>query len=79
MSHAAVVARDWNLPAVVGAVGMQFQADAVIVGTAKIKAGDIISIDGNTGEVFFGEMRGEADEDPYLEQLKAWVEDKDKD
>lgn len=79
MSHAAVVARDWNLPAVVGAVGMQFQADAVIVGAAKIKAGDIISIDGNTGEVFFGEMRGEADEDPYLEQLKAWVEDKDKD
>ncbi len=77
MSHAAVVARDWNLPAVVGAAGMQFTADAVVVGTAKIKAGDIISIDGNTGEVFIGELLSKADEDPYLEQLKAWVKDKD--
>ena len=59
--------------------GMQFTADAVMVGTAKIKAGDIISIDGNTGEVFLGELRSRVDEDPYLEQLKAWVEDKQKD
>ena len=76
MSHAAVVARDWNLPAVVGAAGMQFTADAVVIGTAKIQTGDIISIDGNTGEVFVGEMLSTADEDPYLEQLKAWAEKK---
>ena len=79
MSHAAVVARDWNLPAVVGAAGMQFTANAVVVGTAEIQAGDIISIDGNTGEVFVGEMLSKVDEDPYLEQLKAWVEEKDED
>ena len=79
MSHAAVVARDWNLPAVVGAARMQFTADAVVIGTAKIQTGDIISIDGNTGEVFVGEMLSTADHDPYLEQLKAWAEKKDKD
>ena len=79
MSHAAVVARDWNLPAVVGAAGMQFTADAVVIGTAKIQTGDIISIDGNTGEVFVGEVLSTADNDPYLEQLKAWAEKKDKD
>tara|TARA_B100001057_G_scaffold500063_1_gene613253 strand:+ start:1512 stop:3071 length:1560 start_codon:yes stop_codon:yes gene_type:complete len=79
MSHAAVVARDWNLPAVVGAIDMQFTADAVVVGTVKIHAGDIISIDGNTGEVFVGEILSTADEDPYLEQLEAWAEEKDED
>ena len=79
MSHAAVVARDWNLPAVVGAAGMQFTADAAVIGTAKIQRGDIISIDGNTGEVFVGEMLSTADDDPYLEQLKAWAETRDKD
>ena len=79
MSHAAVIARDWNLPAVVGAAGMQFTTDAVVIGTVKIQTGDIISIDGNTGEVFVGEMLGTADNDPYLEQLKAWAEKIDKD
>ena len=73
MSHAAVVARDWNLPAVVGAADMQFTADGLVVGTAKIQSGDIISIDGNTGEVFIGEIHSTADEDPYLEQLKIWA------
>ena len=79
MSHAAVVARDWNLPAVVGAAGMQFTADAAVIGTAKIQRGDIISIDGNTGEVFVGEMLSTADDDPFLERLKAWAEEKDTD
>jgi len=79
MSHAAVVARDWNLPAVVGAAGMQFTAETVVIGTATIRRGDIISIDGNTGEVFVGEMLITADNDPYLEQLKAWAEKEDKD
>jgi pyruvate,orthophosphate dikinase len=64
VSHAAVVARGWGTPAVVGAdmvkiVGKQFTAGDVVV-----KEGDIISLDGTTGEVVLGEMLLEAAEPP---------------
>ena len=41
LSHAAIVAREYNIPAVLG-VGFA---------TTKFKDGDIIQVDGNTGEV----------------------------
>ena len=41
LSHAAIVAREFNIPAVLG-VGFA---------TAKFKDGDMITVDGNTGEV----------------------------
>ena len=79
MSHAAVVARDWNLPAVVSAKDVRFTGDGMVIGSATIQAGDIISIDGNTGEVFVGEMLSTAAEDPYLELLKVWAKKQDRD
>ena len=41
LSHAAIVAREYNIPAVLG-VGLA---------TTKFKDGDTIQVDGNTGEV----------------------------
>jgi len=56
VSHAAVVARGWDLPAVVGAGELVVGADAVrdTAGEVVFAAGDVITIDGTTGEVWRG-------------------------
>ncbi len=57
-SHAAVVARGMGRPCVSGAGSLSIKAaDGVMkVGTREVKAGDIITIDGGTGEVMIGEV-----------------------
>ena len=57
-SHAAVVARGMGKTAVCGAEELDVD---VVAGTARagdtvLRAGDVISIDGSTGEVFLGEL-----------------------
>src|SRR3954468_13521820 len=51
VSHAAVVARGWGKPAVVGAESLRITADSFSVGGTTVKQGDSISIDGSTGTV----------------------------
>ena len=53
-SHAAVVARGWGIPAVVGAGELVIDDDGVHIGDRVIAPGTEISIDGRTGEVFLG-------------------------
>ncbi|MEZ0447978.1 pyruvate, phosphate dikinase [Cellulomonas sp. ICMP 17802] len=57
-SHAAVVARGMGTCAVVGAEELMVDAVAgeVRVGNLVLHAGDVIAIDGSTGEVFRGEV-----------------------
>ena len=57
-SHAAVVARGMGKTAVCGAETIEVRsADRVmIVGDTRIGEGDVISIDGSTGEVFLGQV-----------------------
>ena len=62
-SHAAVVARGWGIPAVVGAEGVDQQ----------FAAGDEISIDGSTGEVFDGKLEGEWHVAPEAATLLEWA------
>ncbi len=56
VSHAAVVARGWGKPAVVGAEAVRISGQAFTIGTHTIGAGDFISIDGSTGLVALGEV-----------------------
>ncbi|MFZ9157554.1 MAG: pyruvate, phosphate dikinase, partial [Ilumatobacteraceae bacterium] len=60
VSHAAVVARGWGTPAVVGAEAIKISTDGGVkqfsVGSVVVKEGDIISLDGTTGEVVLGEV-----------------------
>jgi pyruvate,orthophosphate dikinase len=56
VSHAAVVARGWGKPAVVGASDITFSEDHLNVGNISLKEGDLISIDGTTGNVVLGEV-----------------------
>jgi pyruvate,orthophosphate dikinase len=56
VSHAAVVARGWGKPAVVGAEAVRIGAGQFSVDGQIVREGDYISIDGNTGEIALGEV-----------------------
>ena len=58
VSHAAVVARGWGIPAVVGATHVHLQGEVVEIGGTVLRVGDPITIDGTTGEVFSGILAG---------------------
>ncbi len=57
-SHAAVVARGMGKPCVSGceAVKIDYEKGEFTVGQLVVKKGDVISIDGSTGEVMIGEV-----------------------
>ncbi len=52
VSHAAVVARGWGIPAVVGASGVHIAGDTVTIGDLVLHAGDEITIDGSSGKIY---------------------------
>jgi len=54
VSHAAVVARGWGKPAVVGAESVRIGDDEFVAGGVTVHKGETISIDGTTGEVVVG-------------------------
>ncbi|MDX9702250.1 MAG: pyruvate, phosphate dikinase [Candidatus Auribacterota bacterium] len=58
-SHAAVVARGMGKCCVAGCgdVSINYKSKTFTVGDVVIKEGDIISLDGSTGEVFNGEVK----------------------
>ena len=64
VSHAAVVARGWGTPAIVGADAIKIDGKSFHVGSIVVNEGDTISIDGTTGEVMLGAMTLEAAEPP---------------
>jgi pyruvate,orthophosphate dikinase len=55
-SHAALVARGWGKPAVVGASELEIDVTGRVfaVNGATVREGDVISINGTTGEVVLG-------------------------
>jgi len=57
-AHAAVVARQFGIPAVVGAAALSIDQDLrqVTVSGRTLKEGDVVSLDGATGEVYEGAL-----------------------
>ena len=57
-SHAAVVARGMGRPCVSGAsaISIQREAHTLTIGDRELKEGDIITVDGTTGQVMAGEV-----------------------
>jgi pyruvate,orthophosphate dikinase len=74
-SHAAVVARGWGIPAVVGATSLEVRDGEVVVGERALRAGDVITIDGSSGEVFEGAVAGPTEMAPEVATLGAWAEE----
>ncbi len=74
-SHAAVVARGWGIPAVVGALEVAPGVDEVVIAGRSFAAGTVITIDGGTGEVFEGAAGGIAAVVPEVAVLRGWARD----
>jgi pyruvate,orthophosphate dikinase len=72
-SHAAVVARGWGKPAVVGATDVRVATDGVSVADRSFPAGAVLSIDGATGEVFEGVASGVRTVVPEAKVLLGWA------
>jgi pyruvate,orthophosphate dikinase len=77
-SHAALVARQFGIPAVVGVASMEVDVDKrqFTVGGKAYHEGDWVSLDGTTGEIFSGKIKT-ADpsfDDPYLLKLLSWAD-----
>lgn len=76
-SHAAVVARGWGLPAVVGAP-IEFDRHRVQAGGQHIEEGDEISVDGTNGVVRLGRASGTAARPLLAEparELLSWADE----
>jgi pyruvate,orthophosphate dikinase len=72
-SHAAVVARGWGIPAVVGAAGVRPGTDTIEIGERSFGAGDEITIDGGTGEIYPGVLEGDWETSQEADILLAWA------
>jgi len=72
-SHAAVVARGWGIPAVVGAEAVKVMDGGIEVGDRPLKVGDTITIDGGTGEIFAGFVAGSTALAPEAATLLGWA------
>ncbi|MCL1693173.1 MAG: pyruvate, phosphate dikinase [Actinomycetia bacterium] len=79
-SHAALVARQFGKPAVVGAheLDINVAARTMSVGDVVVNEGDWISVDGTTGEVFLGMVETKVPDidDPWLTKLLGWADDR---
>jgi pyruvate, orthophosphate dikinase len=76
VSHAAVVARGWGKPAVVGADALIVTATSCRVGDVELAEGDVISIDGSAGTVVLGAVRlTQADPPEELAVLLGWADE----
>jgi pyruvate,orthophosphate dikinase len=78
-SHAAVVARGMGKTCVCGAEELNVDDEKEIawVGNIIIKKGDLLSIDGSTGEVFLGEIS--VIPSPVVQYLELGIEEASKD
>ncbi|QYG94914.1 pyruvate, phosphate dikinase [Iamia sp. SCSIO 61187] len=75
VSHAAVVARGWGKPAVVGADAVKIHGRSFTVGDVTVEEGDTISIDGTSGEVALGAATLTAPEpSPEFDTLLSWAD-----
>jgi len=77
-SHAAVVARGMGKPCVAGAEGIRVdvQRREAHVGNQLIREGDMITIDGSSGNVYLGEVAMvEPEFSDELKKLLQWADD----
>ena len=76
VSHAAVVARGWGKPAVVGAEAIRIAPGRFVVGDTVVHEGDVISISGSVGFVARGELPVKAPEaSEHLATILDWADE----
>ncbi len=76
VSHAAVVARGWGKPAVVGAEALRIAPHHLSVGGVVVAEGEWLSLDGTLGTVVEGKVDLiEADPPAEFETLLSWADE----
>jgi len=76
VSHAAVVARGWGKPAVVGAEALRIGASSFTVGDVEVSVGDWISVDGTNGTVVLGKVEvSQGETPPEFETILGWADE----
>ena len=76
VSHAAVVARGWGKPAVVGAESVRISGNSFQAGGMTVNEGDVIAIDGTTGRVVGREVElSLAAPPPEFGVILGWADD----
>ncbi|MFO0599700.1 MAG: pyruvate, phosphate dikinase [Myxococcaceae bacterium] len=79
-SHAALVARQFGKPAVVGVLPLDVDEEKKVATVARsnivLDDGTEVSLDGTTGEIFLGKLdtRQPALDDPWLLELLGWAD-----
>lgn len=74
VSHAAVVARDWGLPAVVGASDARITESGLEGPGGHVAVGTVVSVDGSAGTLSIGESAvGRRHEAPEVSTIRAWA------
>lgn len=72
VSHAAVVARSWGIPAVVGAAAIEVSAGGIIIDGRPVPAGETVTVDGDRGLLLRGAHPGSRVELEEVRVLRAW-------
>ena len=72
-SHAAVVARGWGIPAVVGAAGLDVRDGEIDAGGRTMRAGETVTIGGAARARSSGGSRGLTEPAPEAATLLAWA------
>ena len=76
VSHAAVVARGWGKPAVVGAEALRIGTHSFHVGDTEVYEGDWISVDGTNGVVVLGQVPvSQGETPPEFETILGWADE----
>ncbi len=78
-SHAALVARQFGKPAVVGVseLAVDLEAREIRIGDSVVEEGQWVSIDGSNGEVYLGERETVVPDlrNPHLLQILEWADE----
>ncbi len=78
-SHAALVARQFGKPAIVGAeqIEIDLTERTMTCGDTSVAEGEWISIDGTTGDVFLGQLETQTPdlENEFLRRLLEWADE----
>ena len=76
VSHAAVVARGWGTPAIVGADSVKISGNSFIANGITVREGDWLSLDGTTGEVMLGQLALMASKPPKeFDTILKWSDE----
>ncbi|MGA2837232.1 MAG: pyruvate, phosphate dikinase [Acidimicrobiales bacterium] len=76
VSHAAVVARGWGKPAVVGAEDLRIGTSSFSVGDTVVSEGDWISVDGTNGIVVLGRVEvSQGETPPEFDLILSWADE----